>query len=122
MSLHKLFADQAVISIKHARLFQEREAGSRDLAALHDITASVSQSLELKPVLDEVVKKITEIFHFDKVRIFLFDETRETSNYVASFGFPDGAAVPMAFRRGQGIQGKVAETGEPIIFENVTAD
>src|SRR5690242_1837487 len=122
ISLLKIFADQAVIAIENARLFQEREAGSRDLAALHDITASASQSLELKLVLDEVVKKITEIFHFDKVRIFLFDETRETSNYVVSFGFPDGAAVPMAFRRGQGIQGKVAETGEPIIFENVKAD
>ena len=122
IKLLETFADQAVIAIENARLFREREAGSRDLAALHDVTAAASRSLEIKPVLDEVVKKITEIFHFDAVRIFLFDETHETLNSMASFGLPEGAAAPMAFRRGKGIQGRVAETGEPIIFENIKTD
>jgi signal transduction histidine kinase len=122
IALLKTFADQAVIAIENARLFQEREAGNRDLSALHDVTAAASRSLEIKPVLDEVVKKITEIFRFDAVRIFLFDETRETLNLMASFGFPEGAPVPMAFSRGKGLQGRVAETGEPIIFENIKSD
>ena len=43
-----------------AELRQELEARNRDLAALHDVTAAASQSLEIKPVLEEVVKKITE--------------------------------------------------------------
>ncbi|MGE5060251.1 MAG: GAF domain-containing protein, partial [Betaproteobacteria bacterium] len=122
IKLLKTFADQAVIAIENARLIQEREAAGRDLAALHDVTTAASRSLEIKPVLDEVVKKITEIFHFDAVRIFVFDEARETSNYVASFGMSEGTPAPIAFRRGQGIQGRVAETGEPIIFENVKTD
>ena len=122
IKLLKTFADQAVIAIENARLIQEREAAGRDLAALHDVTNAASRSLEIKPVLDEVVKKITEIFRFDGVRIFVFDEARETSNYVASFGMSEATPVPIAFRRGQGIQGRVAETGEPIIFENVKTD
>jgi GAF domain-containing protein len=65
------FADQAVIAIENARLFQERETRNRELSALHDVTAAASQSLEIRPVLDEVVKKITEIFNFDSVSIFL---------------------------------------------------
>ena len=119
INLLKIFADQAVIAIENARLFQDRENRNRDLAALHEVTAAASQSLEIKPVLDEVVKKITEIFHFDTVRIFLFDETHETLNSIASFGLP---TAPMAFRRGKGLQGWVAETGEPIIFENIKTD
>ncbi|HEY7218620.1 MAG TPA: GAF domain-containing protein, partial [Candidatus Binatia bacterium] len=122
IKLLETFADQAVIAIENSRLFQEREAGSRDLAALHDVTAAASRSLEIKPVLDEVVKKITEIFHFDAVRIFLFDEARETLNSMASFGSSEGEGAPMAFRKGKGLQGKVAETDEPIIFENVKTD
>jgi GAF domain-containing protein/anti-sigma regulatory factor (Ser/Thr protein kinase) len=122
IALLKTFADQAVIAIENAQLFQERETRTRDLAALYDVTAAASQSLEIKPVLDEVVRKITEIFHFDAVRIFHFDEAGETSNVVASFGLEEGATAPMAFRRGKGIQGRVAETGEPIIFENVKTD
>src|SRR5262244_735148 len=76
ISLLKTFADQAVIAIENARLLQERETRNRDLAALHDVTAAASQSLEIKPVLDEVVKKITEIFAFDSVSIYLFDARR----------------------------------------------
>ena len=102
-----------------AELRQELEARNRDLAALYDVTAAASQSLEIKPVLDEVVKKITEIFAFDAGVIYLFDPQREYLNSVASFGTPP---LPRAFRRGQGLTGRVAETGEPILFENVQTD
>src|SRR5262249_32590779 len=60
IKLLETFADQAVIAIENARLFQDRESRNRDLLALQDVTAAASRSLEIKPVLDEVVKKITE--------------------------------------------------------------
>jgi len=120
--LLKTFADQAVIAIENARLFQDHDNRNRDLAALQDVTAAANRSLEIKPVLDEVVKKITEIFHFDAVRIFLFDEARETLNSMASVGHDDRVAAPTTFRKGKGLQGRVAEIGEPIIFENVQTD
>ena len=41
---------------------------------------------------------------------------------MASFGDLEAASAPLAFRRGKGIQGTVAETGESIIFENVKTD
>src|SRR5262245_23665778 len=105
-----------------AELRQELEARNRDLVALHDVTAAASQSLEIKPVLDEVVKKITEIFAFDSVSIYLFDPQREYLNSVAAFGTHEEALHPRVFRRGQGLTGRVAETGEPILFENVQTD
>ena len=122
IKLLKTFADQAVIAIENARLFQERETSNRDLAALHDVTTAASRSLEIKPVLDEVIRKITEIFAFDSMSIFLFDRQNEYLNRVASYAPHDEAPSPRAFRRGQGLTGRVAETGEPIIFENVKTD
>ena len=119
--LLETFADQAVIAIENARLIQEREAGNRDLAALHDVTAAASRSLEIKPVLDEVVKKVTEIFHFDSVRIFTYDERSEALNLMALFGMPEVIAR-RAFRRGQGITGWVAETGQHLVFEDTQTD
>jgi uncharacterized coiled-coil DUF342 family protein len=53
-----------------AELRRELEARNRDLAALYDVTAAASQCLEIKPVLNEVVKKITDIFAFDSVSVF----------------------------------------------------
>ena len=99
------FADQAVIAIENARLFQERETRNRELAALYDVTAAASQSLEIKPVLDEVVKKITEIFHFDSVSIFLYDTKTEDLKPMALFGMAQGQASRSVFRRGQGLDG-----------------
>jgi GAF domain-containing protein/anti-sigma regulatory factor (Ser/Thr protein kinase) len=116
------FADQAVIAIENVRLFEERENRNRDLAALHEITATASQSLEVKPVLVEVVKKITEIFDFDAVRIFILDPNSQLLNQMASFGLAQDESGPRTLRHGQGIMGRVAETGQPMIFENVKTD
>ena len=122
IKLLETFADQAVIAIENARLFQEREYRNRDLAALHDVTAAASRSLEIKPVLDEVIRKITEIFAFDSMSIFLFDAQREYLHRVASSAPHEESSATRAFRRGQGLTGRVAETGEPVIFENVKTD
>src|SRR5262245_9174830 len=122
IKLLETFADQAVIAIENVRLFQEHEAGNRDLTALRDVTAAASQSLEIKPVLDEVVKKITEIFNFDSVRIFLYDAKTESLNLRALFGMPQVRASASVFRRGHGLTGRVAETGQYMIFEDVRSD
>jgi signal transduction histidine kinase len=124
IALLKTFADQAVIAIENARLFQERENRNRELSALHDVTVSANQSLEIAPVLQEVVKKITEIFNFDRVFIYLLDSEGEQLIGQARFA-KRGEPLRPGFRihpRGQGIRWKVAETGEPIIFENVNTD
>jgi two-component system, NtrC family, sensor kinase len=107
ITLLKTFADQAVIAIENARLLQERETRNRDLAALHDVIAAASQSLEIKPVLDEVVKKITEIFAFDSVSIYLFDPQSEYLNPATSFGTHVEVRLPRVFRHGS-LTGRVA--------------
>ena len=122
VSLLKNFADQAVIAIENARLFQEQQARNREISALHDVTASASQSLEIKPVLQEVVKKITEIFNFDAVRIYLFDAGMQDLHLQASFGTIAEVFPFRAYRRGQSLIGRVPDTGEPMIFENVQTD
>ena len=105
---------------ENVRYFQEQQARTHELEALHDVTTAASQSLELKPVFDEVVKKISEIFKFNSAGIFLFDPGKQELHLQASFGLPETG--PRAFRRGQGLTGMVAETGQPIIFENVKTD
>ena len=95
---------------------------TRELSALYDVTATASQSLEVKPVLQEVIKKISDIFRLDAARIFLFDSRGEELHLRAAFGFNSDGLVPQTFRRGQGMVGKVAETAEPMIFEDIQVD
>ena len=111
---------ESATAIENVRLVQEQQARTRELEALHDVTTAASQSLELKPVLNEVVKKISEIFKFNAAGIFLFEPGRQELHLQSSFGLPETG--PRAFRRGQGLTGMVAESGQPIIFENVKTD
>ena len=122
IALLETFAKQAVIAIENARLFQEQQVRNREISALHDVTASANQSLEIKPVLYEVVKKITEIFAFDAVRIYPFDAGMQDLYLQASFGTIAEVFPLRAYRRGQSLIGRVPDTGEPMVFENVQTD
>jgi signal transduction histidine kinase len=122
IALLKTFADQAVIAIENARLFQAHENRNRELSALHDVTVSANRSLEIKPVLKEVVKKITEIFNFERLSIYLLDPKKEQLSRQAGFVRQGEFRGPRILLYKQGITWGVARTGEPIIFENIQTD
>ena len=116
-------AGQAAIAIHNSQLFQQAENRTRELTALQAVTAAASESLHLNTVLHEVVKKVTEIFHFDATRIFLFDPRANELHLRASIETnPEFSAYAGVFRRGQGNVGKVFETGEALVFEDVQSD
>ena len=109
-------------AIENVRLLQERETRNRDLAAQYEVATTASQSLELNPVLDAVVKKVSEIFKFDVMGIYLLDSSDGKLNLVASSGSGGGGMGFTVYRPGQGIIGKVAATGQPMVFENTDID
>jgi len=94
---------------------------TKELTALLDVTATATQSLDFDQVLRRVAEKITEIFELDATRIYLFDRQREKLQRRAVFG-PGAESYRESFNRGEGLVGNVAESGEPIIFEDIQTD
>jgi len=118
-----MLGNHASMAIQNSQLYEQVEKRTHELSALHAVTSTASESLELNKVLQEVIKKITEIFEFDATRIYLFDSTGDELHLRASFETkPELFAQVRVFRRGQGNVGKVADTGEPLIFENIQDD
>jgi signal transduction histidine kinase/HAMP domain-containing protein len=116
-------AGQAAIAIDNGRLYEETKQKADELAALHALTAATAQSLDLNVVLKEAIRKITEIFHFDATRIFLFNAGMDALEVRAAFEVkPEFWTQVTVFQRGQGIVGRVADTGEPLIFEDIHRD
>jgi PAS domain S-box-containing protein len=116
-------SSQIAIAIHNARLYTEVEKQSKELSALFDVTATASRSLEMDQILQQVIRKITEIFGFDAMRVCLFDDQRETLHSRAIYQtHAHFSMISRDFKKGQGITGTVATTGEAVIISNVETD
>jgi len=95
---------------------------TRELAALFDVATTATQSLDLNPILQEVAEKITDIFGLDSTRIYLLDRRQKELRVRAAAGYNPEGFIQRALGLGQGIVGKAAEIGEPMMFEDVQKD
>jgi GAF domain-containing protein len=93
IDLLRTFADQAVMAIENARLFEAEQASKRELqesleyqTAISDVLAVISRSpSDLQPVLDAIVETAARLCQADKANI----RRKEAGGYrtVASIGF-----------------------------------
>ena len=95
------FADQALIAIENARLFDEVQARTRDLTqsvhelrALGEVSQAVNSTLELQTVLDTIVAKATQLAGTEAGVIYVFDESNRQFEVRATYGMtPEMTAV-----------------------------
>jgi GAF domain-containing protein/CheY-like chemotaxis protein len=78
------FADQAVIAIENARLFDEVQARTTELAqsveelqALSEVSQAVNSTLDLQTVLETIVAKAAQLSGTEAGAIYVLDERRE---------------------------------------------
>lgn len=94
----------------------------RDLLVLNAISGLVSQSLDLDTILNNALEKILEIMAVDAGGILLLDEEMQILRYRAHRGLSDEYVNETCLTLEQGIAGKVAETGEAILIEDILTD
>ena len=107
----------------YATLEQKVEQRTKEISALYGVTTAVNQSLALEDILNAVIAKTTEMFHFESTRVFLFDDEMEELQLRASYEVDSEHMTGIrVLKRGQGVIGHVAESGEPMMFEDVRTD
>jgi signal transduction histidine kinase/CheY-like chemotaxis protein/putative methionine-R-sulfoxide reductase with GAF domain len=87
------FADQAVIAIENARLFDEVQARTRELArsveelrALGAVSQAVNSTLDLQTVLDTIVARATQLSGTEAGAIYVFDNVSGQFQLRATYG------------------------------------
>jgi two-component system, NtrC family, sensor kinase len=129
IELLKTFADQAVIAVENARLFnelQERTAALTrsvgQLTALGEVGQAVSSSLELETVLTTIVARAVQLCGAAGGAIYEYDEAVEEFSLRATEGLPEEYLViarQAPVRKGEGATGRLAITPEPVEIPDI---
>jgi len=106
---------------------QAREEIERWSRRLEDVVSSIamaiSQPLELKEMLDIALRKALELTGLEVGVVFLVDDRAEELTLVAHHGLSQRIIQDLErLKFDQGLAGRVARSGEPIVIKNFSED
>jgi GAF domain-containing protein len=81
-------ANQVAIAIQNARLFNEVRRRNAELGALNQIISSATQTLDLRVLLDTVLRQTLDLFGFDGGLITMFNIDRQKLERIVRTGLP----------------------------------
>ncbi len=114
-------ASQVSIALDNARLYEEANRRISELSALHNVGTTVSSTLKLDVLLDQVCRILSDTFHYNKIAIMIVDRNADELVFKASLGYQNilGEMGRRLKIGREGITGMVAATGEPIMVKDV---
>jgi len=93
------------------------------LSALNEISDIVSQSLELEDILSAVLDKLKQVLSLDIVLIFLLDRDKQELKLITHKEVSEEFIAGLkGLKVGEGFNGLVAQTGEPLVIEDASQD
>jgi len=100
------FADQAVIAIENARLFDEVQARTRELSqsveelsALGAVSQAINSTLDIEGVLTTIVAKAAQLSGTEAGTIYTFDQSRQEFRLRATHGMDEAMIAAIRDRR-----------------------
>ncbi len=114
VDLAAVFANQAGIAIKNARLYAETRRRLDEVATLYSFAQKMSTSLDINEVLESSVASLKQVLHCRSANIWLADPANQTLKIHVGAGLQDKWKNAARLQWGEGIVGRVASTGQPI--------
>src|ERR1700736_3961848 len=117
------FADQAMIAIENARLFDAVQARTRELSqsigelrALGEVSQAVNSTVDLQTVLTTIVATATQLSNTEAGAIYVFDEAQREFRLCATYGMSEEliAAITDQHAALSNAVSEAAEQGEPV--------
>ena len=123
------FVEMARIAESFTKILAELKANTGELenlvyklSTLSEVTELVSRIPDIKEVLQVVLHRAMTAVHSKIGSIMLLDSQTQTLRIAAAEGLEDAVVAGTTIRVGEGIAGKVAQTGEPVLVEDVEHD
>lgn len=105
------------------RAQNELRLDDKRLAALNSISHSLSRILDLQQALDHALEQIVEVMGLDIALVFMLTKTGDELTLRAHHGVSDEFAEGVRWLKvGEGMNGLVAQTGEPLFVDDAAHD
>ncbi|HEX2171720.1 MAG TPA: GAF domain-containing protein, partial [Dehalococcoidia bacterium] len=110
-------AGQIAFAIENARLYeqtdQELQRRVEELTSLRGISNVIARTLDPKEMLDVIVRETGSLIRCDAATIFQLDDTDGRLRVIAARGLASDQDGPSELATGEGVIGRVIQTGQP---------
>jgi signal transduction histidine kinase/transcriptional regulator with GAF, ATPase, and Fis domain len=118
--LAQSIADQVAGAIVKARLLQETERRALQLTTLNEVTRQLTSTLELEPLLQNILQSAVDILSCEAGSLLLVDETTDELVFRVVVSPVASDLVNRRLPAGVGVVGKSVKSKQPIIVNDVT--
>ena len=98
------------------------DLSSKTLALLRWLSRLAESQPDIQTFLGEIARLSTEITGADSGAVLLLDKDAAVLVVTACHGLDDATAAQVTFQPGEGIAGRVLETGQPERFDDVIGE
>ncbi len=92
------------------------------LTLLYEVAEHVNSTLDIDQCLDRIIDGAYRIFQAEKVSLMLIDEDTNEMRIRAARNVPDQVVADTRVVPGEGLSGKVALSGEPLVVSDLEGD
>jgi signal transduction histidine kinase/putative methionine-R-sulfoxide reductase with GAF domain len=117
--LMQAIADQVAGSIVKVRLLQETERRARQLSTLNEVTRQLTSTLELEPLLNNILKSAADILDCEAGSLLLVEEGSGDLVFRATTGPVAASLINNHLPPGTGLVGKAVKDSAPLLVNNV---
>jgi len=117
LELLEVIASTAGVAINNAKLYEGLCKKVQEHATLLYVGNAISSSLNPDKVLQEVLDKAIKLLDAKKGSLMLIDDETKEMRIVNACGLSDDIIAHTRIKLGEGISGKVASEGEPLLFK-----
>ena len=119
LDILQAIANQTAGAIVKARLLQETQQRARQLTTLNDVTRRLTSTLELEPLLQNVLESAVNILNCEAGSLFLLDEQTGELIFKVTVGPVAKDLLGQRLAPGSGIVGRAVSTRGPVMENDV---
>ncbi len=116
------FCKQTALFIENFQLQQDLYKKLNRFASMSELTRAITPIQNYGTLLQMILDKSAELLRAEQGSLMMLDQETDALLLEARRGLPQGIPGKIMIRRGEGIAGKVAEQGEPILVKNLESD